>query len=354
MIQERKAWQGVIALFAVIALAIGASFSSLWSGISIGTHLWTICNIISALTQWAMPSMVTIIGSIFLASNKRIGLKTLWKRYIPYAAISAIFWWLAASAVWMQSNHPQELDFLTFRECMAEVLDSPANIGFCHMLITFFVLYPLLSRIAENQKLTVYGIVLFYVMSLVESVFKYIPYLSALALFTDQLNWGYYRAWTFYLLLGVWITKYDHSWKLCLALYVAGIVATGSMVALTSITTSISYGYANEYIGYTSPLTGLQTIAITLFIKRVCSNMHTPAFTRSTRNLWYCVPVLFVSSIFSDRLIVGLSDDVLVNAIAACSANIIVATVIVILFGFLPGFRFLVGDYSNRGASCMM
>lgn len=353
MIKERKAWQGIVALLAIFALSIETSCSSFWSKLSIGTHLWNVCNALSALTQWALPAIVMLVGSIFLASSKRLGLRILWKSYIPFATISAVLWWLATAVVWMQNNHPQELDFLTFRECMSEVLDSPGNIGFCHMLVTFFILYPLLSRIAASRKLTIYGMVLFYAMGLIESVFKDIPYLSVLALFTDQLNWGYYRAWTFYLLCGVWITKYDHDWKLCLSIYSAGILATGAIVALTSVATGFSPGYANEYIGYSSPFTGLQTVAVFLFIKRLCSNRHAPIFARLTRNFWYCIPVLFVSSFFSDRLTAYFSGDSLLDVIATSMTNAIIAALVMILFGFLPGFRILVGDYSYRGGNTL-
>ena len=143
MIGERKAWQGLASLAAAIALSFGISFGTIWSELSIGNNAWSLCNCVSGLTQWAMPTFVCIMGSIFLTSPNPIRLSTLWRRFIPSSFLSCIIWWLASSVVIMHNNHPQDLDFLTFRECMAEALEVPAYIGFCHMLVSFFILYPL-------------------------------------------------------------------------------------------------------------------------------------------------------------------------------------------------------------------
>ena len=339
----------MILLPALLALSLGNAVSSLWADQFVGTSLWQICNVLSGLTQWALPAMALTMGSVFLSAEKRMKTSTLWKRYIPLAAAGCLFWWLAASVVWLQDNHPQDLDLLTFRECMAEVLDSPGNIGYCQMIVSFFVLYPLLHRIAASRKLLAYGIGLFYALSLLNTVLHYIPYLSAVTLFTDQLNWGYYRAWTFYLLCGAWMTRYEVRWEIRLIIYAAGLLATGGMIALTSLTTSVSPGYANEYIGYTSPLVGLQTLAVALLIRTVFTGCGHPLPAGWSRNVWYSVPVLFTVSIFIERLINAFTDLPLWGSALAAVLNAVAAYGIVLAFGRLPGFKALVGDYSRQG-----
>ena len=349
MVEERKTWQGVISLIAVLALSLDISFSSWWTTLSIGVSQWTLCNIVSGLTQWAFPSVVTVFGSIFLSPARHIKMKVLWQRFIPAALFSCAVWWLSTSVVTMHNNHPQDLDFLTFRECMVESLEAPAFIGFCHMLVSFFILYPLLYRIVSDEKILVYAIILFFVMGLLEASFNFIPYLSIVSMFTDQLNWGFFRAWTFYLLFGAWITNHDLSWKSALLVYVLGILATAGIIALTSITTNFSPGYANEYIGYTSPLTGIQTVALTVFIRRLFARKHSPKFIAITRNTWHCVPAVFVVSIFTDRMIGIITDSSLISVVLSGFCNFIIAIGIVLLLGFLPGFKFLVGNYRYMG-----
>ena len=346
---ERRSWHAVLSVIALLALSFGNSFESLWSGTSIGMRTWSLCNIVSACTQWAMPAMVALAGSIYLVTEKRLKAKYIWKLCIPSAIICCAIWWALSAIVWMKNNHPQDLDLITFRECLSEVLEAPASIGFCQMLVSFFILFPLLHTIAQNQKATQYGIILIFAMSLLESIFRYIPYLSAVALFTDQLNWGYYRAWTFYLLCGVWVTKYEPGWKISLLIYILGIVSTGALIAFTSSATVFAPGYANDYIGYRSPFTGIQTLSICLFVRRLFGESHFPNLTRITKNLWHCAPILFVVSIFTERLMEYIVTSNLENALYSALLNIIATFCIILAFGKLPGFRVLVGDYSHKG-----
>ena len=349
MTEKRYAWQGAASLSALLALSFGISFGSVWAGCSIGTRLWSICNVVLGLTQWAMPALVCVAGSLFLASKRQIKLSVLWRTYVPSALISCAVWWMASSAVSMYNNHPQELDLLTFRECMAETLEAPVFIGFCHMLVSFFILYPLLHRIIHDEKLTLYGMILIFAMSLLETTFRYIPYLSILSLFTDQLNWGFYRAWAFYLLFGAWIADHELRWETSLVIYVLGILATGAMIALTSATTKFSPGYANEYIGYTSPLTGIQTAAVVVFFNRQLKNRHAPVFAHATRNLWHCIPVLYVVSFFTDRLVSATNGSTIPTAVLSALANSAMGICIILAFGKLPGFKKLVGEYQHKG-----
>lgn len=349
MPEERRSWHAILSIIGLIALSFGNSFESLWAGTSVGMRTWSLCNVVSSCLQWAMPAMVTLVGSIFLTTEKQLKVKYIWRYCAPSAIVSCAIWWISSAVVWMKNNHPQELDLITFRECMAEVLESPASIGFCQMLVSFFILFPLLHSIARNQQLTQYGIILIFSMSLLESVFRYIPYLSAIALFADQLNWGYYRAWTFYLLCGVWITKYEPGWKVALLIYALGVISTGALIALTSTATVFKPGYANDYIGYRSPFTGIQTLSICLFVRRVFGDAHFPALTRITKNVWYCVPVLFVVSLFTERLMEYVVTSSLEDAIYSAVLNAVATFCIILALGVLPGFKALVGDYSHTG-----
>ena len=353
MIGERKAWQGLASLAAAFALSFGISFGTIWSGVSVGTSAWSVCNCVSGLTQWAMPTSVCIIGSIFLSAPHSIGLSALWRRFIPSAIFSCIIWWLASSVVIMHNNHPQDLDFLTFRECMAEALEAPSFIGFCHMLVSFFILYPLLFRIANNEKLTLYTMLLIFAISMLETTLREVPYLSAVTMFADQLNWGYYRAWAFYLLFGAWVTKHEFDWKGALAIYVLGILATSLTISLTSITTNFNPGYANEYIGYTSPLTAVQTAAVVVFFRRLFGNITAPLFSRISKNLWHCVPVLYISSLFTERLTAAMTDSTVATALFGALINAILGILVVLALGQLSGFRVLVGDYDRRNGGIM-
>lgn len=347
--ENRSVWNASLSVAALIALALSNAFGSVWVTLSAGQVKWTVCNLVASLTQWALPSLVAVVGSIFLAASHHWNLKALWRSVIPMSVMSCVIWWVVSSAIWIQNNYPLDLDLLTFRECMAAVLEEPANISFCQMLVSFFILYPLLWRLAGDRKLMRYALILFFTMGLVEPFLAYIPYASILSMFANQLNWGYFRAWTFYLLFGAYITRYELKWPIRLAIYCAGIVAGGSMAALTSWQTNLAVGYVNEYIGFSSPLTGLQTIAVVVLFRQCLSSLHAPVMTRWLTGAWSLPPLVFVSSFFAERLLPSLHSGDLVTAALHAAASVIIACGIYHAFRQLPGFRCLVGCYHVGG-----
>lgn len=349
MTENRAAWNALLSIAALIALALNNAFGSIWSSLVVGQVEWSVCNLVAALTQWALPALVAVVGSTFLAAAHLWNLKALWRSVIPMSVLSCVIWWLASSAIWIQNNFPQDLDLLTFRECMASVLKEPANISFCQMLVSFFILYPLLWRLVKDRKLMRYTLILFFIMGLAEPFLSYVPYVSMVTMFANQLNWGYFRAWTFYILLGAYITRYELKWPVRLAIYCAGIVASGGMAALTSWQTNLPVGYVNEYIGFASPLTGLQTMAIVLLFRQCLALLHAPVLTRRLAGAWSLPPLVFVSSFFAERLLAPLTSGEMLTAVVHAAVSLALAFGLFHAFKQLPGFRCLVGSYHAGG-----
>ena len=349
MTENRSIWNVLLSAVALTALALSNAFGSVWASLTVGQAEWTVCNLVAALTQWALPSLVAVVGSTFLAAAHQWNLKTLWRSAIPMSVLSCVLWWLVSSAIWIQNNYPQDLDLLTFRECMACVLEEPANIAFCQMLVSFFILYPLLWRLSSDRKLMQYTLILFFIMGLVEPFLHSIPYISMVTMFASQLNWGYFRAWTFYLLLGAYVTRYELKWPTRLAIYCTGIVATGGMAALTSWQTNLPVGYVNEYIGFSSPLTGLQTIAMVVLFRKCLSSLRAPVLTKWLAGAWSLPPLVFVSSFFAERLLPSPTSGELMTAVLHAVVSVAMTLGIFYAFRQLPGFCCLVGSYPARG-----
>lgn len=350
MTENRSVWVSSLTIAALVALTLSNAFGSVWSGLSVCSPAWSMCNLAAALTQWALPSLVAVVGYTFLTAKRKWRMSVLWKRVIPPCALSCLIWWLSSAAIWIQKNYPQDLDLLTFRECMAAVLEEPANICFCQMLVSFFILYPLLWRIAENRRLMLYTLILFFVMGLLEPFLSVLPYVSMVTMFTHQLNWGYFRAWTFYIFLSVYFAKYEPQWPVRLLLYCAGIIATGGMAALTSWKTNLAVGYVNEYIGFSSPLTGIQTAAVILLFRHCLASCRAPLLTELASGAWSLPPLLFCSSFFAERLIFSASSDAIYSVLITAISTAIVLGLFCMMKK-LPGFRCLVGIYSAQGGN---
>lgn len=339
-----RPWHTVLAIIAVAALSAQNAVGELWSDFQVGMLQWTQANHIAALTQWALPLMVMLVGSIFLVSSRPYSVRMTWQKMIPVAVISCIFWWCSAAVVCLQKYYPQEMDVVTYIHCLGLALDTPFNISYCQMLVSMFFLYPLLWKIVANEKVTRYCLMVLFVINIVLPQLNHIPYLSTVTLFTDQLNWGFYRIWAFYLMLGAYLSRRKPSWPVCLAVYCMGIVSTGLMAALTSWKTESAIGFCNNYLGMSSPFTAFQAVAIFLSVSTFCNVRMTSAI-KKLEGLWMCVPMLGIISFFSARLIPTDSSHFLKYVASHMFVDTLLTITLAMVLEVIPGFRILVGNY---------
>lgn len=236
----------------------------------------------------------------------------------------------------------------TYAHCLGLVLDLPFNIGYCQMLVSMFLLYPLLWRITTNSRITGYCLIVLFLISSALPMLKRVPYVSTVTLFTDQLNGGFFKIWAFYLMLGAYFSYAKPSWPIRLSIYCMGIVSTGLMVALTSWETKEAVGFCSDYLGISSPFTVCQTAAVFLAVSTLCGK-GIPGVLRRWKGLWMSVPIVGIVSFFSARFIPANPE----NFVAYVRSHVLADTFMTIMLtmglGAIPGFRMLVGYFHLEG-----
>lgn len=346
--ERYRSWHIVLAIFAVAALSAQNAVSELWASYRVGMVQWTQASHISALTQWALPAIVMMVGSVFLVPSRPRNACSIWKNVIPPIACSCIFWWCLAAVVCLQKYYPQEIDIATYIHCLGLALDTPFNIGYCQMLVSVFLLYPLLWRIIANRDVTKYCLIVLFTINSVIPLLKQIPHISAVTLFTDQLNWGFFRMWAFYLMLGAYLSYARPSWPIRLSIYCMGIVSTGLMVVLTSWGTKSTVGFCSDYLGMSSPFTVFQTAAIFLAVSSLCNVGMTKVLGR-LKGLWISVPIVGIIGFFSARFISIDPDHFVRYVMRHVFSDTFLTIALTIALGAIPGFRILVGYYHLEG-----
>lgn len=346
--KEYRPWHMVFAFFAVAALSAQNVAGELWADFQVGMEQWTQASHISALTQWALPGFAMLVGSLFLAPSRPYNMRMIWKKVMPTIALSCIFWWCLAAVVCLQKYYPQEMDMATYIHCLGLALDMPFNIGYCQMLVSMFLLYPLLWRITANAKVTRYCLIVLFTINSAIPMLKYIPYVSTATLFTDQLNWGFFRIWAFYLMLGAYLSYTKPSWSIRLSICCIGIISTGLMAALTSWETKSTVGFCGDYIGMSSPFTVCQTVAVFLVVSKICDAGILGALER-LKGLWISVPIVGIVSFFSARFIPVDSGNFLGYVAGHVFADTFLTVMLTMGLGAIPGFRMLVGYYQLEG-----
>lgn len=349
--REFSGWHALLAIAALLALTVQNTILPLWQQMQVGMLQWTQLNQLYALTQCALPLLTALTGSIFLLAANTWNLRTLWTRIIPIAVLGCVFWWGACAVIYLQQYYPSEMDLQTFSQCLGMVLTEPGNIGYSQMLVSMFMLYPLLRRIVQKREVLGYCLLVLFLVNLLLPLLQHIPIVSVASLFFNQLNWGFFRTWAFYLLLGAYLTKYPPHWPVRLAVYCAGIISVGLSIALTSWLTKTTSGYCADYIGMHAPLTALQTAAIFLFASQMLRRTKLLRLRRSLSGLWMCVPVTAVIHSLTSRFLPAYSGFVLPCVMHHALTDSLLTMLLIAALNVLPGFRFLVGYHPTKGES---
>ena len=340
-VEHRKPWV-TIALFAVlICITVNNEVMGIIGNHEIEGQLIRVCGIIASFNLWGLPLLAMLVGIYYFTGVYSRSFGFLWTRIIPTALISCAFWWAVTAVIQMQQNYPNEADMLTFMQCMSEVLDAPANIRFLQMICSMFLLYPLLQRIVRHQETLRYSLIALFAMTIIEPLLHEIPYCQIVTVFLDQLNWGFFRAWGFYVLLGVYLDKHQLTWQNRLLLYTLAIISVG-VVFLLDVKSLPNY----RFMSFDSPFSALQAVAVAILIRQVTSRDTSILEFISTDGMWSYMPAIFVAGAICDRL--PIDEGNTFYLLATRSLIIVFISVLFIyVFSRLKGFRTLIGCFDK-------
>lgn len=272
---------------AMLGIALFNVASSYWSACKTGSAAWSACGIYTALSAWGVPLFTAGIGTAYLTEGT-YSAGFIVKKRLPRALLGCLIWWVVCTLVMMKYTRPNEPDFDTFFECMGRVLNAPYNISLLQLAAVFFAFYPLLKRIADNEKLTRYAVIVFFVFSAAVPAIQYIPYVNVVNLFLNQINWGFFTAYGLYLFLGLYLLRRPFAWHERTVIYCLGVLGTVAMYCCTVFISGSGKGFKDAFVGVNSPFTVMQTAALIVLIKhtigrrqRLLDNAFTQAASRA-------------------------------------------------------------------------
>lgn len=269
--QRDNSYKHIILSLSLLAIAFFNVSSQAWDSFWIANTEWRISGIFTVLSSWGIPVFIASIGLFFLSDESQISTRYNLLKRVPRAILGCAIWWIVSSLVYLKYYHPNETDSDTFFECMSKVLETPFNIKLLQLVVLFFAFYPLLKRIAANEKMTKYAVIIFFAFSCVLPAIHFVPYLNYVNLFADQINWGFFTPFGLYLFIGLYLTKKEYEWHQRVVIYCVGVLSTVAMFACTVFLSAENIGYDTRFVVESSPFVALQSSAIIVLCKSIIS-----------------------------------------------------------------------------------
>lgn len=187
------------------------------------------------LSHWAVPIFVMISGALFLNPNKVIAINDVFRKLFPRLAIPYFFWWffyaclLSACAVFTHKNW--SLNYLT--PCY--------HLWYLPMLMSIYLIVPLLKKIVESNSNMRYFLILWLVFTILESV----HYLDKIF---DVMYMKFVMGYSGYFVLGYFLSTTDIKPSKRKTIYILAIVAATSIVVLDVIKKIHHWSIFNSYM----------------------------------------------------------------------------------------------------------
>ena len=334
----------------MLLISAGAAFlcssaMGSWNQLNVGTRAWSLTGLLAAATQWGLPALFACLCAVLLNTRHALSVGAVMKGLLPRALAAAACWWALCAADWMQNNYAAEVDLPTFVQCLGEVLEQPVNLVLLLAVASAVLLYPLLWPVAHQRRIRRYCLALFLVFAFLLPLIRLVPYLSAAAMFTDQLNWGYFTAWGFYLLLGAEILlEEQRPWTRTLLLS-GGLIATGLSYAATSWMTDMPTGFFSDFLGIASPLTAMQTAAVLVLAKALIRSGNSAWLTQASKTALGCFPAVYLCFSF-------LRQQTAAGGLWATASMFLLSLLLALLLNLallqIPGFRILTGAWLSE------
>lgn len=250
----------IIATLAVVMLHVSAQG---WYGDDVLSLRWFALNLYDSCVRWAVPVFVMISGALFLGRD--VPLSKLFQKNILRLATAFVFWSaLYALRDYFYYNLP-------LRQVIFNFTQGHYHMWFIYMIAGLYLLQPILRRVAEEEAVMRYFLLLSFVFTFL------LPWASSLLGFAEtgfpttinavlsrlDVSFGYVG----YFVGGYYLSKRSISKREETVIYVLGVLGLIFTVSMTRYI-SIVQGYAYEKLySYFAVNVLLTAIAVFVFGK---------------------------------------------------------------------------------------
>ena len=207
----------ILATFAVIFLH-GATSEFYNSHSSIN---WYMAAVEDSLVRWCVPVFVMISGALFLNPNKEISYRVILTKRIPRLLLAYVFWALAY--VMYGFIRWDMVHFSILHLIRRSIVIPAAHLWFLPLLMVIYLLIPVLRKIAQDNKLTNYVLVI-WIVFVCFSFLRFVRFFKMATHFYWIFDGNTILGFSGYFLLGYFLSQHVFSKRAKACIYLLGIV----------------------------------------------------------------------------------------------------------------------------------
>ncbi|MGB4661132.1 MAG: acyltransferase family protein [Mobilitalea sp.] len=227
---------------------------------------WNVFSIYDILARFCVPVMVMISGSLFLDPTRIITIKSLYTKRI-FRVVTAYLFWSVIYALYVLLENRQPMSASVIITFAKNVLAGYTHMWFCYMIVGLYIITPFIRKIVENEILLKYFLIISFVSTILIPSLQLIPALSLSTVLTSKLNLFLGLGYSFYFVVGYYISKTDISKKIAGLIYALGIVSILFAILMTSYLSIRTNTPVRIFYEYLSINISLQSLAVFVFFK---------------------------------------------------------------------------------------
>lgn len=264
---ERIIYVDILRILSMIAVIVLHVASTKLNEVKITEIEWQVFNFFDSICRWCVPIFVMISGMFLLDEKKEINIKRIYTKYVKKILIILFSWnFLYAVAPYIYREHFEVKEFIY------NLILGPMHMWFLYMIIALYMITPFLRKIVQDEKLTKYFLILWFVFAI---IFRTIIEIFSIDLLNEvifnKMYFYFILGYSGYFVLGYFIKEKQFNKKINALIYILGIIG----FLITAVGTYICSMESNKtYLslyGYLTPNVLAMSLAIFVFIKNTFS-----------------------------------------------------------------------------------
>ncbi len=336
MSSQRNITLDLLRIFSIFFMMLIHVSSKNFASVPVNSFAWQIFNIYDSISRFCVPIFIMISGIYFLDPKKYISTKDIYCKRILRLGIALIFWnfFYALHEILLYKDINTNINFSHFIYLM---IFGHYHLWFIYTLIGLYLIIPFLKKITEDEFLTKYFLILFFIFCLGGNFLKFEYFFpTIIETLQSKSNLKFFMSFSGYFVFGYFLNRLDISKEFQYTIYITAIASVFFTIYMTDLYSGISEKSEFYWYEYLLPNTFFVATAIFVFFKYKVSSIKLS--TKSQNNIIFLSKISFGAYLVHDFFNMLFRDFGWINSSHSPIFLLLANTVAIFILSFFAAF----------------